>query len=96
MAWSAGPATTPRSAPGSEVTPCPGRLGARGFTLIELMVVVALIAIAAGVVSLSLNDPADAHLEREAARLSALLEAARTEVAQPRHSGPVGAGTGGA
>jgi general secretion pathway protein H len=56
-----------------------GRHGARGFTMIELMVVVALIAIAAGVVSLSLNNPADAHLEREAARLSALLEAARTE-----------------
>jgi general secretion pathway protein H len=69
----------PRSAPGNELIRCAGRRSARGFTLIELMVVVALIAIAAGVVSLSLNNPADAHLEREAARLTALLEAARTE-----------------
>ncbi len=43
------------------------------------MVVVALIAIAAGVASLALRDPADAQLEREAARLSALLESARAE-----------------
>ncbi len=52
---------------------------ARGFTLIELMVVVAIIAIAAGVASLALRDPAETQLQREAARLSALLEAARTE-----------------
>ena len=51
----------------------------RGFTLIELMVVVALIAVAAGVVSLSLRDPAGTRLETEAARLSALLEGARAE-----------------
>ncbi|MEO5697297.1 MAG: prepilin-type N-terminal cleavage/methylation domain-containing protein [Burkholderiaceae bacterium] len=52
---------------------------AKGFTLIELMVVVALIAIASAVVSLSLRDPAATQLEREAARLVALLESARTE-----------------
>ena len=52
---------------------------AAGFTLIELMVVVALIAIAAGVMSLALRDPAATQLEHEAARLSALLESARTE-----------------
>ena len=51
----------------------------RGFTLIELMIVVALIAIAAGVVSLALRDPASTRLETEAARLSALLESARAE-----------------
>lgn len=50
-----------------------------GFTLIELMVVIAIIALAAGVASLALRDPADTQLEREAARLSALLEAARAE-----------------
>jgi general secretion pathway protein H len=50
-----------------------------GFTLIELMVVVALIAIASAVVSLSLRDPDATRLEREGARLVALLEAARTE-----------------
>ncbi len=50
-----------------------------GFTLIELMVVVALIAIASAVTSLALRDPAATRLEQEGARLVALLEAARTE-----------------
>ncbi len=50
-----------------------------GFTLIELMVVVALIAIASAAVSLSLRDPASTRLEHEGARLVALLESARTE-----------------
>jgi general secretion pathway protein H len=52
---------------------------AAGFTLIELMVVVVLIALASAVVSLSLRDPAATRLEHEGARLVALLEAARTE-----------------
>ena len=56
-----------------------GRMALRGFTLIELMVVVALIAIASAVVSLALRDPAATRLDQEAARLVALLEAARTE-----------------
>ena len=47
--------------------------------MIELMVVVALIALAAGMVSLALRDPAATRLEREASRLVALLEAARAE-----------------
>jgi general secretion pathway protein H len=51
----------------------------RGFTLIELMVVMALIAVAVGVVTLSLRDPAAAQLDREAVRLAALLEAARSQ-----------------
>jgi general secretion pathway protein H len=55
------------------------RRAAPGFTLIELMVVVALIAIASAVVSLSLRDPAATRLDREGVRLVALLEAARTE-----------------
>lgn len=50
-----------------------------GFTLIELMVVVLLIAIASTVASLALRDPAATRLEQEAARLSALLESARAE-----------------
>jgi general secretion pathway protein H len=50
-----------------------------GFTLIELMVVVALIAIASAVASLALRDPSATRLDREGARLVALLEAARTE-----------------
>ena len=76
------------------------RRAARGFTLIELMVVVALIAIASAVVSLALRDPASTRLDHEAGRLVALLEAARTEARasglpaswEPR---PVQAGTEG-
>ena len=59
-----------------------GRAG--GFTLIELMVVVALIAIATAGVSLSLRDSAQSALERDAQRLASLLETAR---AQARASG---------
>jgi general secretion pathway protein H len=55
------------------------RSRAPGFTLIELMVVVALIAIASAVASLALRDPASTRLDHEGARLVALLEAARTE-----------------
>ena len=50
-----------------------------GFTLIELMAVIAVIAIASAVASLALRDPAATRLEHEGARLVALLEAARTE-----------------
>ena len=53
--------------------------GAGGFTLIELMVVVALIAITSAVVALNLRDPTQTQLEREGARLVALLDSARTE-----------------
>ena len=55
------------------------KLRAAGFTLIELMVVVALIAIASAVASLALRDPAATRLDHEGARLVALLEAARSE-----------------
>ncbi len=56
----------------------------RGFTLLELMIVVALIALATAGVSLALRDGDSVQLEREALRLSALLESAR---AQSRTSG---------
>ena len=71
----------PTSAPGSSPhgQGRAARAARRGFTLIELMVVVALIAIASAVVSLALRDPAATRLDHEAARLVALLEAARTE-----------------
>ena len=61
------------SAPGSDA----GRAG--GFTLIELLVVVALIAITSATISLSLRDPSEVQLQREAQRLAALLETARAE-----------------
>lgn len=66
----------PTSAPGNK--PRRSRLSG-GFTLIELMVVVALIAIASAAISLALPDADAAQLEREAERLAALLEAGRAE-----------------
>lgn len=57
----------------------PPRAAAAGFTLIELLVVVAIVALTAGAVTLALRDPAADRLAREAARLAALLEAARAE-----------------
>ena len=53
--------------------------GAGGFTLIELLIVVAIVALASAVATLALRDPNASALEREADRLSALLEAARAE-----------------
>ena len=58
----------------------------RGFTLLELLLVVAIIAMASAGVGLALREQGQAQLEREAQRLVALLEAAR---AQSRGSGLV-------
>ena len=63
----------PTSAPGSSLAP---RRPA-GFTLVELLVVVAIVAIASAGVSFALRDAAGAPLERDAQRLAALLESAR-------------------
>ena len=49
----------------------------RGVTLLELMVVVSIMALAAAGVSFALRDAPNAQLEREANRLAALLEAGR-------------------
>ena len=51
----------------------------QGFTLMELLVVVALIAVATAGVSLSLRDSADSTLQRDAERLAVLLETGRAQ-----------------
>ena len=51
----------------------------RGFTLVELLVVFAIVALGIGLVSLALPDSEANQLEEEAARLSSLLESARAE-----------------
>lgn len=56
----------------------------RGFTLLELLVVLSIVALATAGATLSLRDSRATQLEREALRLSAMLEAAR---AQSRTSG---------
>ena len=48
-----------------------------GFTLLELLVVVAIMAIGSAGVSFALRDPTQVQLERDGQRLAALLEAAR-------------------
>lgn len=56
----------------------------RGLTLLELLVVLAIVGLTMAGVSLSLRDSRQTQLEREAQRLTAQLEAAR---AQSRTSG---------
>jgi len=56
-----------------------GRAEARGLTLIELLVVIAIVAVSVGLLTLALRDSAEARLEEEGARLTALLEMARIE-----------------
>ena len=51
----------------------------RGLTLLELLVVLAIIGFAMVGVSLSLRDSSQTQLEREAQRLVAILEAARVQ-----------------
>ena len=75
----------PTSAAGSKaLQPTPERAGVAGLTLLELLVVVALIAMATAAASLSLRDSTDTRVEREALRLASLLESAR---ARSRASG---------
>lgn len=72
-----------------------GNRAFRGFTLLELLLVVAIIAVASAGVSLALSDSAQTQLEIEAQRLAAELDAARAEARasgvalrwQPREGG---------
>jgi general secretion pathway protein H len=52
---------------------------ALGFTLLELLVVLAIVALASAGVGFALRDDTATRLERDAQRLGALLEAARAQ-----------------
>jgi general secretion pathway protein H len=71
------------SVAGSKFCPAVPR-GYRGFTLLELLLVVTVVAIASAGVSFAFRDAGQARLDSEAQRLIAVLETAR---AQSRASG---------
>jgi general secretion pathway protein H len=56
-----------------------GRPIQRGFTLIELIVAITIVAIASATVAVAVRDRADVQLEREALHLASVLETARAE-----------------
>lgn len=51
----------------------------KGFTLLELLVVMAIVALASAGVALTLRDSTGATLERDAQRLAAVLESGRAQ-----------------
>jgi general secretion pathway protein H len=64
-------------AAGSPELPGRGLRLASGFTLLELLVVLALVAMVSAGIGFSMRDGTHTQLEREALRLSALFESAR-------------------
>jgi general secretion pathway protein H len=68
----------PTSAPGNKGGRMTGRrVRAAGFTLLELLVVVSIIAMASAGVAFAMRDATGAPLDRDAQRLAALLESGR-------------------
>ena len=61
-----------------------GTVGMRGFTLVELLLVVAIVAVASAGVAFAVRDTSETQLEREGQRLAAMLDSAR---ARSRASG---------
>lgn len=55
------------------------RLKHAGFTILELLVVISIMALATAGVSLAIRDGGERQLEREAERLATLLESARAQ-----------------
>jgi general secretion pathway protein H len=70
-------AFVPWGGPAALIGAAPTLAKRRGFTLLELLVVLAIIAIATAGVSLAMRDSSTTALEREGARLAALLESGR-------------------
>ena len=71
--------SAPGNKPGGPGGPGRPPRSAAGFTLVELLLVLMLIALVSGLAGLALRDGGESRLEREALRLSALLEAGRAE-----------------
>jgi len=77
-AWRSRPLASPKLAQASSLASQDFRRAA-GFTLLELLVVMAVIAVGVSLVVLTLPDADASRLDEEGARLSTLLETARAE-----------------
>ena len=75
--WAAGSSGLGRLSRLARVLAKKNRLG--GFTLLELLVVISIIAAASAGVALALRDGSQTALDRDAQRLAVLLESARAQ-----------------